>query len=323
MESGNSKNQSLAKPLVAICIPVYNGEKYIIEALESIHSQTYGNYECHIINNASNDKTKERVEQFIENKKRFRLHDHKDFVDLVTNWNRTVDYIPARATYFKVVQADDVLFPDSIETHVELMERFPNAGIASSYRMIGTDIYGYGIDYFKGNCQNGKEILFNHLNGSAEITGSVTQLFFRISHLKKVPGYPEIFNPEDFHVDTRLAYEMFLISDLAFAFHILSFTRRHEDAATITTVEKLNTYIHARESSLYRFKDFFPGLESRYLDVRRNYSYFLLKSRLKNRKEILDWHNRHLKRKFKLSEYLSGAFWKNRFGARLSRLTGR
>ncbi len=103
MKSAIIKQQSDTKPLVAIGIPVYNGEKYIAEVLESISNQTYDNFECHIINNASTDKTGELAEKFIRNDKRFKLHTHTDFVDLVANWNRTVDYIPEGAKYFKVV----------------------------------------------------------------------------------------------------------------------------------------------------------------------------------------------------------------------------
>jgi glycosyltransferase involved in cell wall biosynthesis len=322
MEQAERKKKGTPKPLVAICIPVYNGEKFILEALESISKQTYENFVCHIINNASTDKTRELVENFIKGNSRFHIHT-LSFIDLVGNWNRTVDYIPGDAKYFKLVQADDFLFPDSLETHVALMEQYPGAGIASSYRLLGDRVYGFGISYFEGNCQDGKEVLLKHLNERAEITGSITQLLFRIEILKKVPGYPLIFNQEDFHVDTRLAYEMFLISDLAFAFKILSFTRRHEDSATLTTVERVNSYIHAKENSLNRFKEIFPELNWKYKDVRRNYAYFLFKSYLRNQKESLEWHDKRLKRKFKPSEYLSGIILKNRFGARLAKRFGR
>jgi glycosyltransferase involved in cell wall biosynthesis len=305
-------------PLVTICIPVYNGEKFILEALGSIAAQTYDNFECHIINNASTDRTSELVKDYIKKDRRFTLHDHKEFVDLVSNWNRCVDYISDESVYFKLVQADDILMPDSVAVHARLLEKYPNAGIASSYRIVGDYVYGTGIDFMSGEIHDGKQMLLKHLKGKAEITGSITQLFFRISYLKKVPGYPEIFNPENFHVDTRLAFEMFLISDLAFAFSVLSYTRRHDEAATITTVELLNTYIQARETNLYRFKEYFPELEESYLKVRRSYAYFLFKNYLKKNKRCLDWHRKHNKRKMTLSEYISGILRENRVSAKFA-----
>jgi glycosyltransferase involved in cell wall biosynthesis len=320
MEKENKSRQNTNRPLVAVCVPVYNGDKFIIEALESIRNQTYDNFECHVVNNASTDRTEELVREFVKKDKRFNLHTHTDFVDLTGNWNRTVAYIPQKAKYYKLVQADDVIFPDSIETHVEMLEKHPNVGIGSSYRLVGTTVYGKGMDYFKGEIRNGEEILLKHLNEEIEITGSVTQLFFRTELLNKVPGYPEIFIPDDIHMDTRLAYEMFLISDLAFSFKILNYTRRHADAGTVTTVEKYNTLIHAKEARLKRFTEVYPELDNRYSRVRRHYAYFLFKARLRNEKDCLKWHKEHLKRRIRLSEYLSGIFWENRFGARLSRM---
>lgn len=306
------------QPLVSICVPVYNGAKFIGEALESIRNQIYTNFECHIINNASNDGTRQIVEEFEKKDTRFFLHNYTDFVDMTTNWNRTVNHISPQAKYFKVVQADDIIFPESVSTLVGLMEKYPQAGIGSSYRMVGKLVYGSGMDYFKGNLFNGMEILKMHLMDKVEITGSITQLFFRIDRLKEIPDYPQIFSSDDLHFDTRLAYEMFLVSDLVFSFSILNLTRRHENATTVTTVEKYNTLLHAKETRLYRFKQYFPEIEERYKNVRRNYAYFFLKNRLMLKSDCIDWHQKRLKRNFSLNEYLTGALLENRFGAKIS-----
>jgi glycosyltransferase involved in cell wall biosynthesis len=306
-------------PLVSICVPVYNGAQFIGEALESIRNQIYTNFECHIINNASNDGTQQVAEEFQKKDPRFFVHTYTDFVDITANWNRTVHHISPKAKYFKVVQADDVIFAESVNTMVDLMEKYPQAGIGSSYRLVGKTVYGSGMDYFKGNLVSGMEILRLHLMDKAEITGSVTQLFFRVETLKKVPDYPLIFSSDDLHFDTRLAYEMFLISDLVFSFSILNLTRRHENATTITTVEKFNTLLHAKETRLHRFKQYFPEIEERYKNVRRNYAYFFLKNRLMLKNECIDWHQKRLKRNFSLNEYLTGALMENRFGAKISK----
>ncbi len=304
-------------PLVTVCVPVYNGDKYIIEALESIRNQTYENFECHIVNNASTDKTGEFVADFIEGDNRFHLHNHTEFLDIASNWNRTADYISDEAKYFKVVQADDIIFPESIKSMVDLMEKFPSAGIGSSYRLVGTRVDGYGIDYFTGNPYKGKDVLLKHLNDQMEITGSVTQLFFRVEHLKRLDFYPRIFPVDDIHMDTRLAYEMFNVTDLVFVFSVLNFTRRHAEAGTVTTAEKFKTLWHAKESRIHRFLPSFPELEGKYKLIRRRYAYFLLKSRLRNNRACLKWHKKFLKRPFTFSEYASGLLKENRIGARL------
>lgn len=317
MISNPEKEIHRNQPLVSIGVPVYNGAEHIIEALESISKQIYLNFECHIINNASKDNTRKLVEEFIENKndKRFFLHNYDEFADIISNWNRTVTHIVPEAVYFKVVQADDVIFPNAISTMVDLLEQYPSAGIGSAYRMVGTFPYGFGISYFDGFCQHGKDVLRKHLNNKAEITGSITQLIFRISELKKVQGYPQVFNPEEYHIDTRLAYEMFYISDLVFAFEALSFTRRHDGAETTTTVNKFNTLLHGKESRLSRFKPFYPEIEKHYQQTRRKYAYFILKQKLAGNKACIKWHDKFLKRKFTMREYLQGILHESKLSA--------
>jgi glycosyltransferase involved in cell wall biosynthesis len=308
------------RPVVSICIPVYNGGKFIGELLESIKKQTYPYFKCHIVNNASTDNTEETVHATVSDDKRFELHTYKEFADINTNWNRTVNHIDAEATYFKVVQADDFLFPDSLESMVELMEKHPTAGIGTSYRIIGDRVYGSGINYSEGSFHNGKDILLRHLKDKAEVTGSITQLFFRVEHLKKVHTYPVIFHPEEYHDDTRLAYEMFFASDMVFCFKPLNFTRRHQGAETTTTVERYNTLLQGKESRLYRFKEFYPELEKNYARLRRRYAYFMFKCYLKNQRDTIAWHNKFLKRKFTTREMLNGFIWENGLSIKLARI---
>jgi glycosyltransferase involved in cell wall biosynthesis len=301
------------KPFITIAVPVYNGEKFIIEALESIKVQICTNFECHVINNASTDKTKELVSEFIRTDNRFFLHNYKEFTDIARNWNRTVHYISEKAKYFKLVQADDIIFPDSLKVLVDLMESHPSTGIASSYRLVDNKLQGFGMDYFRGNCRNGKEILLKHLKGEAQILGSNTQHLYRVEDIKKLPFYPDIFIPEDIHMDTRLAYELLYISDLAFAFNILGYSRRHPESGTVSIAEIVNTFIHSEEIRLHRFREFFPELNHEYAIIRRKYAYFILKKRLFRHKKAIQWHNLNLRRKFTVKEYISGIIWENRF----------
>ena len=48
-------------PLVSIVLPVYNGEKYLAESLESVFAQTYQNWELVIINDGSTDGTENLI----------------------------------------------------------------------------------------------------------------------------------------------------------------------------------------------------------------------------------------------------------------------
>ena len=301
-------------PLVTICVPVYNGEKFIIDALESIKRQTYTNFECHIINNASTDKTRELVTEFVGSDARFSLHTYDEFIDMAGNWNRSVHYISDTIKYLQVIQADDIITPECLESHISLMEKHPSAGIASSFRMVGINVKGYGLDYFEGNKWNGQEMLLKQLKGEISIIGNVTQNFYRVEHLKQLSFYPQIFIPEDFHFDHRLALEVLLISDLVFSFKILCMTKKkHPDSATVTTVRKLNTSLHSRENKLNRFREVFPELNRNYLIVRRKYAFFMLLNYMKFDKRRIRWHKKQLLRKIRFSEYIAGIIYENVF----------
>ena len=56
--------EKLFDPLVSIIIPVYNGQEYIKEAIDSALGQTYKNIEIIVINDGSTDKTEEIVKQY-------------------------------------------------------------------------------------------------------------------------------------------------------------------------------------------------------------------------------------------------------------------
>lgn len=310
-------------PLVTIGVPVYNGEEYIIEALESIREQTYTNFECHIVNNASTDKTKELVSNFVKKDSRFTLHTYAEFMDIATNWNRTVQYIKKETIYFQIVAADDIIYPDAIESYIMLMEKHSGAGIASAYRLYGKSVKGYGLDYFDGNYRDGKEMLLKHLKNEVSITGSVTQNFYKVEYLKKLSFYPEIYIPDNIHFDTRLAYEMLFISDLAFSFKILSLTRIHPDSVTSTIVRKLSTKILARENMLNRFRKSFPELNKHYSIARRRYAYFLVMNYLTLNLKNIRWHKKNLKRKITFSEFIAGVFSENIFSRLVSRINKR
>lgn len=303
--------QSTNKPHVSICIPVYNGAKYIEAALESIRNQSYSNFDCHVVNNASKDNTAEIGRKFEDLDKRFHLHDCKEFVDMVPNWNRTVQYISPESKYFKLVQADDIIFPESLSTMVELMEKYPSAGIGSSYRLVGKRTVGHGVDYLEGNFHKGRKILLAHLKEEMEVTGSITQLFFRVETLKTLHFFPEIFISGDLHFDARLAYELYLISDFVFAFSILNYTRRHEAAGTVTTVEKFNTLLHAKEVRLRRFISEFPELSNLHKLVRRKYAYFIFKKKLKRDEKCLAWHEKHSMPNFSMGDYIKALMFEN------------
>ena len=294
------------KPLVAIGIPVYNGDKHLAECLESIRNQTYENWECVVANNQSTDHTLSIAESYAKIDSRFRVVTNPEFVDMKTNFNNAHKYCN-EAKYFKVVCADDWIFPEYLEKMVDVMESNPGAGICSSYRIDNKIVGCYGLDIYSAPLFPGREVLDHELLYKYDVTGSETTVLYRIETLKKTKSYPVIFSDNSYHFDTELAFELLSISDLAFVFQVLSYTRRHELTFTSQISVRFRTSLNLRENSLYKYKQGIPELEKEYHEVRIKYGYFLFIQWIKGENKCLDWHHKHipLERRFKPGEIIT------------------
>ncbi len=180
----NSKEN--INPLVSIGVPIYNGAEYVVECLQSILDQTYKNWECIVIDNCSTDKTNELVSGFVSNDKRFRLYKNAEFLNVMQNWNETYKYVSEEAEYFKIVPADDWLFENYLEETVGLMEKNPEVGICSSYRIDGRLIRGNGLEYYNGNIFDGNIVLAKELIKKIDVTGSGNTVIYSRKYLKNL-----------------------------------------------------------------------------------------------------------------------------------------
>jgi glycosyltransferase involved in cell wall biosynthesis len=299
------------RPLVSIGVPVYNGDKYLAECLESVHNQTYQNWECFIINNRSTDNTLVIAESFEKNDSRFKVITNPEFVDMTANFNNTFKSVSKDAKYFKVVCADDWIFPEYLDRMVSLMEKHPEAGICSSHRIDNKKVSCHGLDYYKGPVFSGKEVLLQQLKSKLDITGSETTVMYRIEILKKIKGFPVIFSYDSYHFDTLLAYELLSISDLAFVFQVLSYTRRHEETYTSKYVDRFRTSLNFREKELFTYRPLFPELAADYKQIRSLYGIYLLKAILIRDIKSIEWHKKHLdaNRRYTLTEYIKSIIY--------------
>ena len=71
------------KPLVTICIPVYNGEKFIRDALDSALFQTYENFEILISDDSSTDATERICKEYSNKDTRIKIFRHAKILELI------------------------------------------------------------------------------------------------------------------------------------------------------------------------------------------------------------------------------------------------
>jgi hypothetical protein len=112
-------------PRVSIGLPVYNGERYLAEAIESALGQTFGDLELVISDNASTDGTREICERYAERDRRVRYCREAENRGAGYNFQRVADL--ARGEYFKWLAADDCCHPQLLERSVEALDAAPDA----------------------------------------------------------------------------------------------------------------------------------------------------------------------------------------------------
>lgn len=117
------------KPLVSVLMPVYNGGKYLEEAIESILSQTYTNLELIICNDASTDDSKDIILKFDD--ARICYIENETNQGIVVTRNRL--FSVARGKYFSIMDCDDVALPEKIKLQIDFMEYHPECGICGTW----------------------------------------------------------------------------------------------------------------------------------------------------------------------------------------------
>lgn len=118
------------RPAVSIGLPVYNGERYVARAIESVLAQDFPDFELIICDNDSYDATVDICSSYADQDARIQLHRNNRNIGLAGNFNRT--FALARGSYFKWVAHDDWHAPTSLRLTVELMEEHPEAVLCAT-----------------------------------------------------------------------------------------------------------------------------------------------------------------------------------------------
>jgi glycosyltransferase involved in cell wall biosynthesis len=219
-----------SQPLVSVVTPVYNGEKYLAECIESVLAQTYQNWEYIIVNNCSTDQSLEIAQHYALKDARICVHNNSQFLALMQNWNHALGQISPASKYCKVVHADDWIFPECIEAMVKVAEAYPSVGMVSSYRLNENRVDLDGLPY-PSTVVPGREICRLSLLGGNKLYpfGSPTSLLIRSDLIRRRQAF---YNESNIHADTEACYEILQSADYGFVHQVLTYTRRHNESMT-------------------------------------------------------------------------------------------
>ena len=123
-------------PSVSVLMPVFNAEKYVGEAINSILNQTFEDFELVVLNDASQDSSKELILAY--NDSRIRFIENEQNQGLSYSRNRLLS--EAKGTYIAWLDADDIAYPTRLAEEFEFMEMHrDHAMVAAWARLVDSE----------------------------------------------------------------------------------------------------------------------------------------------------------------------------------------
>jgi glycosyltransferase involved in cell wall biosynthesis len=116
-------------------MPVYNGELYIAEAIESILSQTFSDFKLLIIDDGSTDKSLEIAKSYRDH--RISIVRNHTNLGLIATLNRGLELIDSE--FIARMDCDDVAIPERLKLQVEFLDKNPHIGLCGGYYLKLTD----------------------------------------------------------------------------------------------------------------------------------------------------------------------------------------
>lgn len=121
--------------LVSIVLPVYNGEKYLTESIESVIGQTYQNWELLVVDDCSTDRSAEIAKAYAAKDNRIHYYHNEHNLRLPRNLNK--GFSLAKGDYLTWTSDDNRYKPEAIECMVDTLDHYAEIHfVFASYRVI-------------------------------------------------------------------------------------------------------------------------------------------------------------------------------------------
>jgi glycosyltransferase involved in cell wall biosynthesis len=183
-------------PEISVVMPVYNAEKYLNEAIDSVLNQTYSNFELIILNDKSTDSSKAIIESYLAKDSRIVFIDKETNVGPANLRNEGFDL--ARGTYIALLDADDIAKPTRFEKQIAVLKNNPEIGVC------GTWFTTFGDKEKSKVIQHPEKHNQIKVNFLIDCTIGNSTAFFRKNILGDIRYDKEYVPVEDYHLWSRL-----------------------------------------------------------------------------------------------------------------------
>jgi len=228
-------------PLISVLLPVYNGQAYVREAIESVLAQDYPNFEFVIVDNASNDGTPAIIGEYSVDE-RIKVYRNEKTLPRLDNFVRAFDLASGESCWLKFIGDDDRFLPSCLSEMVRVAEQSANVGLVSSH-------YYTGERLVKGILPPGQEwadgpAFLRRLLLEPEARSTVhSPASLLVSH----QAYRELggFRTDLLHADSELFYRILNYYDLAYVHRPLTITGFHSGSGQAGSTRSGHTFAEA------------------------------------------------------------------------------
>lgn len=202
-----------APPILSVILPVYNGQEYLLEAIESVLLQSFSDFELIIINDGSTDASSTIIDKLSDPRIQFFQQLNKG---LAATLNRAISL--AKGEYIARQDQDDISFKSRFQKQVEFLDANPDVG------MVGT-----AAEIWVGNERTNR--FLKHPTDNAAIKFAMlfdnpfvhSSVMIRRSVFEKVGNYSEDLSrqpPEDYELWSRIMkkYKLANLPDVLMAY---------------------------------------------------------------------------------------------------------
>jgi glycosyltransferase involved in cell wall biosynthesis len=213
-------------PKVSVLIPVYNGERYLAECLDSVLAQDFNGLEVLLSDDGSTDGSVEIIKRYAVRDARIRWWQNPRNVGLTANSN--VCLRAARGDFLKFVHQDDLLLsPAAVRQLASALERHPGASLAACRQhLTGTRKRAARYHPHSG-CFEGRKVIVASLEQNTNLIGQPALTLFRRKQAQR--GFDERFTG---FMDFEMWCHLLEQGDFVYLAEELASWRVHEDQQT-------------------------------------------------------------------------------------------
>lgn len=221
-------------PLVSIILPAYNCEKYIAEAVTSILTQVYDNFELIVVNDGSTDNTAAVLSSITD--QRMRVLENPGNQGLIYSLNRAID--EAKGEFIARMDADDIATNDRIEKQVHWLLHHPQtAAVGCFIRLI--DETGAALPDWPLDRETATASAIRNAMPRENCLAHPT-VMLRAAILKNYRYRGEQKNIEDYDLWLRMLADGLVIDKIP---QPLLYYREHQASVTSTFLRKRNPFL--------------------------------------------------------------------------------